>query len=84
MEWLAIGRADVLGTSVAQVGSRRRGDDHLDRRRDRVVMNIPVVVNDETSVSERRYDAPGFASARSKRDDVEVRVFVIGDRGVDP
>ena len=42
-------------------------------------MNVLVVVNDQPYGSERPYSALRLASALSKRDDVEVRVFLIGD-----
>ena len=42
-------------------------------------MNVLVVVNDQPYGSERPYNALRLASALSKRDEVEVRVFLIGD-----
>jgi uncharacterized protein involved in oxidation of intracellular sulfur len=42
-------------------------------------MNVLVVVNDQPYGSERPYNALRLASALSQRDDVEVRVFLIGD-----
>lgn len=42
-------------------------------------MNALVVVNDQPYGSERPYNALRLANALSKRDDVEVRVFLLGD-----
>ena len=42
-------------------------------------MHVLVVVNDQPYGSERPYNALRLASALSKRDDVEVRVFLLGD-----
>ena len=42
-------------------------------------MNVLVVVNDQPYGSERPYNALRLANALSKRDDVEVRVFLLGD-----
>jgi uncharacterized protein involved in oxidation of intracellular sulfur len=42
-------------------------------------MNVLVVVNDQPYGSERPYNALRLANALSKRDDVELRVFLLGD-----
>jgi uncharacterized protein involved in oxidation of intracellular sulfur len=42
-------------------------------------MNVLFVVNDQPYGSERPYNALRLASALSKRDHVEVRVFLLGD-----
>jgi uncharacterized protein involved in oxidation of intracellular sulfur len=42
-------------------------------------MNVLVVVNDQPYGSERPYNALRLASALSKRDDVELRMFLLGD-----
>lgn len=42
-------------------------------------MNVLVVVNDQPYGSERPYNALRLASALSKRDDANVRVFLLGD-----
>lgn len=42
-------------------------------------MNVLVVVNDQPNGSQRPYNALRLASALSKRADVELRVFLIGD-----
>lgn len=42
-------------------------------------MHVLVVVNDQPYGSERPYNALRLASALSKRYDVEVRVFLLGD-----
>lgn len=42
-------------------------------------MNILVIVNDQPYGSERPYNALRLARALSKRDDVELRVFLMGD-----
>lgn len=42
-------------------------------------MNVLVVVNDQSYGSERPYNALRLASALSKRDGLELRVFLIGD-----
>jgi uncharacterized protein involved in oxidation of intracellular sulfur len=42
-------------------------------------MNALVVVNDQPYGSERPYNALRVANALSKREQVEVRVFLIGD-----
>jgi len=42
-------------------------------------MNVLVVINDQPYGSERPYNALRLASAVAKRDDVEVRVFLLGD-----
>jgi uncharacterized protein involved in oxidation of intracellular sulfur len=42
-------------------------------------VNVLVVVNDQPYGSERPYNALRLANALSKRDDVEVRVFLLGD-----
>jgi uncharacterized protein involved in oxidation of intracellular sulfur len=42
-------------------------------------MNVLVVVNDQPYGSERPYNALRLASALSKREQVQVRVFLIGD-----
>jgi uncharacterized protein involved in oxidation of intracellular sulfur len=42
-------------------------------------MNGLVIVNDQPYGSERPYNALRLATALSKRDDVEVRVFLMGD-----
>jgi uncharacterized protein involved in oxidation of intracellular sulfur len=43
------------------------------------MMSVLVVVNDQPYGSERPYNALRLANALSKRDDVEVRVFLFGD-----
>jgi uncharacterized protein involved in oxidation of intracellular sulfur len=42
-------------------------------------MNVLVVVNDQPYGSERPYNALRLANALSKRDGVDVRVFLLGD-----
>lgn len=42
-------------------------------------MNILMIVNDQPYGSERPYNALRLASALSKREDVELRVFLMGD-----
>ena len=42
-------------------------------------VNVLVVVNDQPYGSERPYNALRLAAALSKRDDVELRVFLLGD-----
>ena len=42
-------------------------------------MNVPVILNDQPSGSERPCNALRLATALSKRDDVDVRVLLIGD-----
>lgn len=42
-------------------------------------MNVLVIVNDQPYGSERPYNALRLAGALSKRDDAEVRVFLMGD-----
>ena len=42
-------------------------------------MNVLVIVNDQPYGSERPYNALRLANALSKRDDVELRVFLLGD-----
>ncbi len=42
-------------------------------------MNVLVIVNDQPYGSERPYNALRLANALSKRDDVAVRVFLLGD-----
>ncbi|MHB8693208.1 MAG: DsrE/DsrF/TusD sulfur relay family protein [Solirubrobacteraceae bacterium] len=42
-------------------------------------MNVLVIVNDQPYGSERPYNALRLANALSKRDNVEVRVFLLGD-----
>jgi uncharacterized protein involved in oxidation of intracellular sulfur len=42
-------------------------------------VNVLVIVNDQPYGSERPYNALRLATALSKRDDVEVRVFLLGD-----
>ncbi len=42
-------------------------------------MNVLVVVNDQPYGSERPYNALRLARALSKRDEVQLRVFLIGD-----
>lgn len=42
-------------------------------------MNVLVIVNDQPYGSERPYNALRLASALSKRDEVNVRVFLMGD-----
>jgi uncharacterized protein involved in oxidation of intracellular sulfur len=42
-------------------------------------MNALVIVNDQPYGSERPYNALRLATALSKKDDVDVRVFLIGD-----
>jgi uncharacterized protein involved in oxidation of intracellular sulfur len=42
-------------------------------------MNVLVIVNDQPYGSERPYNALRLATALSKRDGVEVRVFLFGD-----
>jgi uncharacterized protein involved in oxidation of intracellular sulfur len=42
-------------------------------------MNVLVVVNDQPYGSERPYNALRLANALGKRDDVELRVFLLGD-----
>lgn len=42
-------------------------------------MNVLVVVNDQPYGSERPYNALRLATALSKRDEAEVRVFLFGD-----
>lgn len=43
------------------------------------MMNVLVVVNDQPYGSERPYNALRLASALSKRDGAQVRVFLLGD-----
>jgi uncharacterized protein involved in oxidation of intracellular sulfur len=43
------------------------------------VVNVLVVVNDQPYGSERPYNALRLANALSKRDDVELRRFLLGD-----
>jgi uncharacterized protein involved in oxidation of intracellular sulfur len=47
--------------------------------RDDLAMKILVVVNDQPYGSERPYNALRLAGALAKRDDVELRVFLLGD-----
>ena len=42
-------------------------------------MNVLVVVNDQPYGSERPYNALRLAGALSKREEVDVRVFLLGD-----
>jgi uncharacterized protein involved in oxidation of intracellular sulfur len=42
-------------------------------------VNVLVIVNDQPYGSERPYNALRLANALSKRDDVELRVFLLGD-----
>ena len=42
-------------------------------------MNVLVIVNDQPYGSERPYNALRLATSLSKRDDVQVRVFLLGD-----
>ena len=42
-------------------------------------MNVLVIVNDQPYGSERPYNALRLASALSKRDEADVRVFLMGD-----
>ncbi len=42
-------------------------------------MNVLVIVNDQPYGSERPYNALRLATALSKRDEVELRVFLFGD-----
>jgi uncharacterized protein involved in oxidation of intracellular sulfur len=42
-------------------------------------MNVLVVVNDQPYGSERPYNALRLAGALAKRDDVALRVFLLGD-----
>ena len=42
-------------------------------------MNVLVIVNDQPYGSERPYNALRLANALNKRDDVELRVFLLGD-----
>lgn len=42
-------------------------------------MNVLVIVNDQPYGSERPYNALRLATALSKRDGVDVRVFLLGD-----
>ena len=49
------------------------------RQRCNRAMNLLVIVNDQPYGSERPYNALRLAGALSKRDDVEVRVFLFGD-----
>jgi uncharacterized protein involved in oxidation of intracellular sulfur len=42
-------------------------------------VNVLVIANDQPYGSERPYNALRLANALSKRDDVEVRVFLLGD-----
>ena len=42
-------------------------------------MRILVIVNDQPYGSERPYNALRLAGALAKRDDVELRVFLLGD-----
>jgi uncharacterized protein involved in oxidation of intracellular sulfur len=44
-----------------------------------VLMNVLVIVNDQPYGSERPYNALRLATALSKRDGVDVRVFLLGD-----
>jgi uncharacterized protein involved in oxidation of intracellular sulfur len=43
------------------------------------MMNVLVVVNDQPYGSERPYNALRLANALSKRNDVELRMFLFGD-----
>lgn len=43
------------------------------------IMKVLVIVNDQPYGSERPYNALRLAGALSKRDDVQVRVFLLGD-----
>ena len=47
--------------------------------RDDLAMKILVLVNDQPYGSERPYNALRLAGALAKRDDVELRVFLLGD-----
>ena len=47
--------------------------------RDDQPMKVLVIVNDQPYGSERPYNALRLASALAKRDEVELRVFLIGD-----
>jgi uncharacterized protein involved in oxidation of intracellular sulfur len=42
-------------------------------------MNVLVIVNDQPYGSERPYNALRLATSLSKRDDAQVRVFLLGD-----
>lgn len=42
-------------------------------------MSVLVIINDQPYGSERPYNALRLATALSKRDEVEVRVFLMGD-----
>jgi uncharacterized protein involved in oxidation of intracellular sulfur len=42
-------------------------------------VNVLVIVNDQPYGSQRPYNALRLANALSKRDDLEVRVFLLGD-----
>jgi uncharacterized protein involved in oxidation of intracellular sulfur len=42
-------------------------------------VNVLIIVNDQPYGSERPYNALRLAHALSKRDDVELRVFLLGD-----
>ena len=42
-------------------------------------MNVLVVINDQPYGSERPYNALRLAGALSKREEVELRVFLLGD-----
>ena len=42
-------------------------------------MNVLVVINDQPYGSERPYNALRLANALSKRNEVELRVFLLGD-----
>jgi uncharacterized protein involved in oxidation of intracellular sulfur len=44
-----------------------------------VVVNVLVIVNDQPYGSERPYNSLRLAGALSKREGVEVRVFLLGD-----
>jgi uncharacterized protein involved in oxidation of intracellular sulfur len=47
--------------------------------RDDLAMKVLVVVNDQPYGSERPYNALRLAGALAKRDEVELRVFLLGD-----
>jgi uncharacterized protein involved in oxidation of intracellular sulfur len=60
-------------------GSGASADAGAHRPREDADMNVLVVVNDQPYGSERPYNALRLANALSKRDDVELRVFLLGD-----
>jgi DsrE/DsrF-like family len=57
-----------------RIGSRPSGDDHRG-------MKALIVLNDPPYGNERSYNGLRLANALAKREDVELRVFPMGDAG---